>query len=799
MVLDERGAPLPGVRARVAVAPAWGALPSVTTDATGEFDLSGLVPGLHVLSFDAPGRVGKSLADVAAGTLDLEVALLPGRPVSIRLLALPDLASVQNARVIAESGDWSAPAPWDPAAASYRIDGAPVGAFFLAATGDDFVPLLASLDVPAEGPADFELQVEPGRRIWGRILDLANRTPVPGARVEIWNATLGPDTARSVLSSDGGEFAAAGFLPGPLGVRIRAEGYPEYDSDREGDEYLVGMAEEARFEIDLPRGVGIAGRILGPDGSGVEGATVSAREPAGGELASALSREGGGFRIPAAPRVAGLFLFAEAPGLAPARTESLTGIGDEGVEGVEIRLSPGVAVAGKVVGPQGEPVAAVRIVVDLTGHWLGEARPAGMELATDAQGRFRAGPFPPGTVPLLFLHPDYRPSATSLEIPEGAPMRELPLEVRLEPGQALAGQVTDPGGSPVASALVVAEQTVAGAPEGPLASAWTTFDGSFELRSLAPGPVRLRAMAPGYAPSDPEMFAPEKGPVRLVLRRRFSLSGRVELLGLSAAGHEGHEHGPEAIERPEELAAFTVRLVADQPGGKSPPEPVVSEVFEAGEDARFVLTGVPEGIYRLEVIATGYRPASIEPFSPADWVGREIEVRLDPGPIVRGIVVSASTGEPVPGAVLVRGTDLSNFDPVGSEARERVLGWTDADGRFRISGLEAGTEAFSVYHDFYAPALARPAIAEIRVALKDGAVIQGVLLGPEGDSVAGATVALAGPLLKAAETDGSGRFRIEGLATGTYTLSRSDRPPPEGAMELVVAAGSRLEVTFDWR
>ncbi len=789
IVRDERGLPLPG-----ATVQAVGGSAAVQTGPDGLFAIDGLRGGMHALRARASGRVATEAAGIATGTSGLEFVLVPGTRALVRVRRAEDGRPVEVASVEATNGEWTDVATWSADDAAYVLGGAPPGPVHLVVLAPDLVPDHSDRFVPAGGAAEFEVELESGRSLTGRVVDESTGAPVSAAELAIWNEDLGSATARRVRSSDDGAFEAGGFVPGPVGVRVEASGYPVFDSSRAGGSWIVGNTEAVSLEIALPLGLAIDGRVVGPDGAPVDGASVEAREPAGAAVSRGRTAASGRFRLRGVARVRGLYVAASSAAFAPARTPALEWEGADGPAEIRLELGRGVVVAGLVRDPAGVPVAAARATVDLTGTWLGELHPAGLHVETDASGRFRLGPLGPGRYPVLVQHPRFRPRADPLEIPDGARFDEIPLDVVLTPGERLEGAVVDRAGNGIPAATVLAEQLVPGAAESPLAVARTSFDGSFVLESLAPGAITVRALAPGFLPGEVAETRVGGEPIRIELRRRFLVSGVVVAPGIEGADH-GHHPGGE--DHAEGLGRFTVRL---EPTG-DPDVPPVSETFHGDEGARFVLDGVADGSYRLEVVAVGYRPWRLEPFLPEEWTGRELSVRLDPGVALTGTVVSAADGQPVAGALVVRGRGLADFDPLSESAHERVLGYTDARGRFRVTGLDPSGAEVSIYHESLAPATlsGRGAGEEAVVRLAPGGRVIGTVLDEAGAPASGVQVVAEGPLLKSAESDPEGRFLLEGLAPGRYRLVRTDRPPTPGTPTVEIAAGETVEISLPVR
>jgi hypothetical protein len=174
----------------------------------------------------------------------------------------------------------------------------------------------------------------------------------------------------------------------------------------------------------------------------------------------------------------------------------------------DIAVVPARALDGKVVGPDGEPLAGAHVAGLHQRYRFGE-KPE--KLAGDSFTVAGLGSV--ATRVLVFAHPEKKLARVQV-IPAG---RKEPLTVRLGPTGALTGRVLDGAGKPLAGATVKAAyafgQTIEGdgareglpGPLGFLDSGWTELlngqaltdkDGRFRITGLAPG-LKYGLQAPG--------------------------------------------------------------------------------------------------------------------------------------------------------------------------------------------------------------------------------------------------------------------------------------------------------------
>lgn len=511
-------------------------------------------------------------------------------------------------------------------------------------------------------------------------------------------------------------------------------------------------------QLDPPRVV--EGRAIDlRDGKPVAGARVW-RDPGTVAVADAAGR----YRI-ALPSLGEVSLTAAAKGYWTrygARPEA-------GAETLTLELDPAAGLIGRVVDAGGRPLAGVEVFVE----WFSgreTSRPAlgwQRELSTDREGIFHAGPLiaRPG-YRLRFAKGGYAPAILELDPLE--PKYYVGFEAVLRPGQRGVGRVVDPDAAPVAGAEV--ELTPAArAHENP--SWWdddrprllTADDGRFEVPDLVSGRYRLTVAARGFAPL--EVDGLEIGETASTDLGIFTLTpgavleGRVEdPAGRPVAGAEAWI----------DLGRVS-RLLTRR-------ETVVRATDRAG---RFVFEDLPPGEeIGLTVRKRGFVPT--DRITVAVPAAEPVTVVLAPAGRVTGTVLGPDR-EPVAGAEVEIGPD----DP-DERARRGSRDRTDAEGRFALEDVPAGTVALTVR----APAYLEYRLADhevtpgepddpLEIVLERGAVVHGTLTAAGGEPVPGASVRVLsrqetrrGDLRPGSEvqTDAEGGFRVEGVPPGPASV-----------------------------
>jgi RNA polymerase sigma-70 factor (ECF subfamily) len=391
-------------------------------------------------------RVGVAMAAAAAMTTLLGVAARPAGPAAHALTG----AAVPHAATPPEARDASAPSTFARTAA----------------------------DTGATNAA-LELQ-----------LRHADGSPAAAVGVVAHVSGADPDfDATTAVSGTDGRATLRGLPPGPIALRI--------------DRGLRLTVDPARAPLPhvvvLPRGADVAGVVHDAAGRPAANAGVwlcrDARNPTEGDVVARTDGEGR-FVLRGVPLLA--FVGAVAAGSVPATLHQVEGDHDD----VALTLgAAGARVHGRVLAADGAALAGA--VVRVAGHPRASfVLPAGPESAagmhpcaaarTDAAGEFALADLPPGPLQVLVRAPGHRAELQSVV---GVAGGDQGLEVRLQRGVDLDGEVRDAHGAPVGDALVLAR--------GRVRSAWAAVrtgpDGAFRLVGLDPDRVLLDVEARGFA------------------------------------------------------------------------------------------------------------------------------------------------------------------------------------------------------------------------------------------------------------------------------------------------------------
>ena len=425
------------------------------------------------------------------------------------------------------------------------------------------------------------------------------------------------------------------------------------------------------------------------------------------------------------------------------------------------------------------------------------------------------------------------------------------VEVVVRPGVRLEGRVLSAAAEPPGEPIPLPGAELAIAPRGlrdlqfaeellELTHAVAGPDGRYVLLDVPPGEVQVIARAPGHLSATSEVLRlPELGIFAapdLVLRPGPTVRGRVvDAQGRPVQGVHVRWFLAE-IADPGTFDFSFASLLHQAIGDFRFPT--------TDEEGRFVAGPFPgEAPHHLYCAKAGfgYTRATWDPAVDGD----EIEVLLSAGGAVEGIVMDAREARPVR-SFLISGADRIDHDPGAPSSWNPFSGGQlveDENGRFRVEGVLTGSSRLAFSAPGYQPRELTVTVGEgvttkgLIVKLEPGGSVRGRVTNRAGEPVAGATVGVLGgegwDLGRAFErvdehvgrgryadttaeavsnaalsiatrvgflgegavtTDPDGRYELQGVAPGTFTVVVRHRDYALGESEpLSMPGGGALE------
>jgi RNA polymerase sigma-70 factor (ECF subfamily) len=798
-----------------------------TTGEDGRFLLQGIQPASHELTIKAEGRAPLLReVEAAADEIDLgDLALPDPRSIEGRVVG-PGARPVPGARVWAglarrtvEPGNQIVPER--PAAlvetstdaeGRFRLGGLPPGDFIVRAEMADCADAVAGS--VAAGTSDLDLVLGPGITVHGKILDAATGSPVEGAEVR-----MGFSSFRTASSDGRGLFVVRGMPPeeatyGSSALRVLHPDYGTYAATV----MVLGRGELAPLEIRLTSAAhDIEGDVKDAEGRPVANAQVWL-ESSGAESGftspgdRTVSGPDGSFRLEEPSWFRYNLVHLQMTVVASHATHAIGRVGPldfpetgKAWPRIEVVLQKGATLSGKVLGEGGRALAGARITVRRARAGTPATQDVGALLAartgtTGKDGTYRIRGLEPGPVEVTVECLGYAlETVRDLDVGAAPAQRDF----TLDRGQAIRGRVVDTEGAPIPGAEVtaIAEGGASPVDDGSefkerierrmrsgIASSRTDDGGTYEMPDLPRGAYTVLARGSGHEPSQAEGVTAGESAPDIVLPRFSAVRGTVAAAGTGSA-----------------IPVFTVNVIdrARRAASDANDWRVGSQGDLTYRDplGRFLYDGLRPGDYELIVISRGFLAFHADVRLEA---GQElpIEVRLERGARIEGVVLDAETGSPIASvnvschrqppreemeAVRKGKGGLRPSMPPPSGMASGVSG---EDGVFVLDGLMEGEYSITGAHPFYS---SRPAMAElgsrearrVELRLQPTGRLEGSISGLKpGEGSAGRIhYTLGFDRLEPREKDeyksmdewgvgidAAGRFQAQGLRPGSYRL-----------------------------
>ena len=528
--------------------------------------------------------------------------------------------------------------------------------------------------------------------------------------------------------------------------------------DATADE-LEGLGEKIALRPDPIRSIGFNGISDG----GPRTRRTKAREDLTYELGGVA--EGEGWRLRAVPERLAAFKgdpFSLRPG------QHLV---------LDLRLTRGATVTGRVVDGEGAPVAEADVGAVQDPLMFGQGGFEVRATETGEDGTFELIAVAPGVTSIEVEADGFLKTSENLQLAEGE--RIAGLELALDAGGQLAGIVLWQDRTPVVGvdvevrfdASYLGGMEAFNAMRGARGDGETDEDGRFLVSGLGKGPFTVEVEAEREEAGDREStwkvrlsdVRPGGDDLELILSPPIGVTGRVV-----------DDLGDPAV-------AF--KVLAREKGGQGLMAGLGAETHsddfenEAGE---FFLDGLSAGAWELFAYGEGYgRPEALDVTLPlAD--GEVVELVVERAAVVVGRVVDPF-GAGVSGATVGLKQTLADIGRLTMDEQPAPEATCDESGAFVLEGLATGNlqlvaraEGFASSEPVSVELAPAETVEEVLIELRVGGRLTGVVYDSAGKPDAGQSVLAqipTDPLSQSwANTDGQGRFEIENMNPGTWQV-----------------------------
>jgi uncharacterized GH25 family protein len=725
-----------------------------TTDKEGLAKFGGLVPGNYLVVLRAPGYVQEGLppwftnllqspdAMPSQWRLDVsndgsavkgEYKLTKGASVSGRVWD-SNKQPVVGARVVVQNARNEFPV-FSDGEGKFKVDAvAPANRCTASATGPSGTRGTSDPFIVRPGQAVENIDVRLGA--CGRVMGSARTPdgkPLVGAMVRFvvgklddnnpWGFRQFESAERWPIAADG-RFEIPTVPEGNVTVRADAEGYlPAWKNDV----VVRPNQDTGGVELILKNSVEISGRVEAQTGGPVAGAQIYAQfdgasgKRGGNGFVSGLSGDPtaqtdaeGKFTLKGLPE-GSWTIWAQAPGFASGtRVSTKTSAGD-----VLLRLATGMKISGVVKDESGGPVAGVPVRAAKMQNqqnewwWWGDA-----QVYTGPDGSFALEDVADGAYELTVSAMWQWGREVNVEDTKlsGVNAGRDDVVITVKTGSVIEGTIVDQDGKAIRVAWITAQFESGNQQNNDWASqrwAQAKPDGTFRVVGLKPGSYTLYAYG-DFKMTTVKGVGSNTKDAKIQVEPGYAIWGRVvDSDGLSLAG----------------WANFQVRKSGEENWQWH-------NVVQPG-DGNFVVLGLEQGRYDIQIMAQGYAPAVTTNVTSGD---RELQIVLQKGLDMTGTVVDPS-GNVVANAN-VQAQQLNA--PPGVQPSQAGA-QTDVQGNFKLTGLAAGNYRLIVRVANFAPAVVPFAAAgssNVKVTLEVGVGLSGSVADESGAALSGVSMNL---------------------------------------------------------
>lgn len=794
------------------------AVDSADTDAKGRFTLTNVPPGTYDMFVSAPKhqlRITRGLiVTPESAERDLRFVLPEGFSLSGRVV-LESGGQVEGIQVVAF------PQPNGPemfmtldqkvfatadAQGKFTVEGLQAGEYVLAATPENSPTTLAD-NVKVPGTDFVEIKISGDAWLEGRVTEPGGK-PVPQAEVFLVIEAQGAPLFATTYTDDQGRYRLDGLpVKKVQAFIVRAEGYAGYPSDatamfrNRGPDKLEIKSGRNEKSIELVPGGTVRGVVVtGEKSEPLAGAKVQLISPMSMFLGtrSATSDANGQFELTGVGKGTALLQVSRdgfvqvddpladqaamgrafggmmgrggepAPDTGSGPQISITEAGQ--VVERTIVMEAGVSISGRVLDPEGKPVAGAQVrfgagdgsdpMMAMAGAFLRRAEPR----LTGADGGFELPGARAGQASVVEVKADGFLLANSEPVTVAAGTTPKPIEIKLRRAATLEGRVTSKDGKPISGVEISWQEKddaqgdrelrrmVRGAQATP---AYTDATGHYSLADVGVGEIKVAFTHSQFVDLDDQPVTTAEGKVATLdvqLDQGLIVSGAVI--------------GPD--DRP--VAGARVWLRSN--------EMSVWENAKSDEAGKFSFAGLKEGTYLVNGSSEGLTNSSSEVSAKAG--GPPVTLRMAKALKIEGTVRFAD-GRPVVGAQVSASSEKG-----GSGAQ------TDGTGAFEMDGLTAGTYSLEVNSGWGDPSerpnlvsKTVPGIAAgatgVLIEVMPGFTIEGTVSNPDGTPadngwVSGNAIGPNGEYDatrtgRVQGTVSAGKLLVTGLQAGRYRLN----------------------------
>lgn len=779
----------------------------------GGYTIGSLGEGIYTVETVSPDFAPAKKTGIAAGSRGVDFVLKDAGGIAGTVRDRATGEPIADAKVSPVGLSGSHPLERTDEAGFYELEPLDTGTYTLEAKAEGYVSEKRA-GIAVRGGEDTEgvdFALVPAPRIRGRVT-VEGGAPAAGAELVLSKSfssdmhfLFGFGRKADAIADAAGRYE---IVKGEPGIRYEVQAQSkDCVPGKSAPFQLVPGRDQEGVDIVLKKGLSLPGKVTDEKGLPVAGAKVRAtsRErgfsfsmdmgtSSGTGPGSAVADDSGAFTI---------------EGLASGRHEVKASADGYGTGSTDVTLSPGaepkpvivvlragIAISGRVSDDGGNPLADA----DVSASGRGDSGYCRRSAETDEEGRYEIESLSPGTYQVTARLHGYGKGKAEGIVP---PAKDV--DFTLSAGGRIAGRVTDGGGRPVMTFSYLTDK----APHSDRVilkhgTAVSSEDGSFESKPLDPGDYAVTVNAEGFAPGKAEGIKVGSGK-----------TARAEIkLGPAAsiAGTVVREKGRAPV------AGVRVSLLKDRDddafGFGLADQDLLEDAVLSDESGAFVIGDLPTGRFRLKASHPDFAEETVPVASVKEGETTRVEIALKKGRAISGVVKDAATSAPVEGASVTISADrdakagmlekmLASMGRTGAGSAT-----SDPAGKWEIANVAPGEYRLLAAHKDYAASESKPVTvkpdadaADIELILSGGARVHGAVKDAAGKAATGASVtAISENGMAHADADANGRYALEHLAPGTWTVSVAAGKGAGGdagsTKPVSVAAGDDIALDF---
>ncbi len=619
------------------------------------------------------------------------------------------------------------------------------------------LPMPPPVMVGEQETTDVALFVYPGHTVTGKVFDKDTQEPLAGAIISLNSMFYGGMKDGPSVASNAEGMYRLPHIFSQYGNRVQLaaelEGFIAVPDQQHSTGNSVDLKEgstEATKDIPMVQTVKVSGIVVTKDEMPVPHAEVALFD----NKTHSRSNEkvsvnpDGTFVLDCVPFVSAV-IEATANGFGPEVTPRLE-VSTKDIDGVKIVMEAGAAVQGRVLDPDGKPVAGAAVVQHKEYDIFTTYKEAAV---TGEDGEYMLTDLPKQQT-LKAKKEGYAESELlKLTLAPGESRADADLSLRQ--GFTITGRVTSSnGGGPVPGAHISGQGG-----DSQWYSASADKDGKFELKDMADSTYRVSASTSEGSGAVEGVKAGTKD-LEIVIGSKIDDRSGIKFTGTVVDDLTG-----------DPIKDFTVTESGNVRVKKLP------------EPGKFELEGVKvRYTYDLKINSPGYMEMDVNTDSSRSGEAVEQTFKLGKGGAITGRLVEKGTGKPVPDVVVVNWGTTEYHERQQKGPKNHTS--SDQDGKFTLAPAPSGNN--SVQAKAVPPfseavktiEVKREQVADLGdIELEMGGTVKGVVVrGSDEEPVANQAIRLSAwtqdlQVSKNTNTDAEGRFEFAALPPMSYSVT----------------------------